>query len=303
MDSSSPADGAMPSDMGNVDAAFLRAEVLASLPALPIASVVIAGGGTALPDYSCRQAWDQEAAGGGTVTGRFNFDYGGPIGASFDVKIYPTNDIASDTICTGSCFTRPMNTAGGTTDFTLDTGRFTAWATPAWTAAWSDHVGAASGYFYMSDSFVSDGVRESPPSDTELAGAYARGPVAFTSGSSATMFGTLRDCMGRSVQGAAIRVFAETGLRQELEPPITRYENVWVETAEDRWTNNRGEFLSLDMRPATLSGSLMRIEAWANLGSATPELVACEKIRIIAGNYTTLRFLPIRSASPSDCTP
>lgn len=305
MDASMTSDmGSMPTDMSSVDAAALHAQVVATLPTLPIASVSVGGGGTALPDYSCRGTWDQSTADGVEVTGNFNFDYGGPLGTTVDVKIFPSNDIPVSTVCTGSCFTRLTDASGSTAAFTLTTGRFTAWATPAWTPIWGDHITAASGYFYMSDAFVSSGVRETTPSDAELETAYSRGSVTYTAGTSATLFGIVRDCLGRSVQGAAIRVFGETGLRQDLEPPVVRYENVALAaTGNPQWTSNRGEFLGLDMRPADTDGTLMRIEAWANLGASTPELVACEKIRIFGGNYATLRFIPRRSTSPSDCTP
>ena len=52
--------------------------------------------------------------------------------------------------------------------------------------------------------------------------------------------------------------------------------NALAATGNPQWTSNRGEFLGLDMRPADTDGTLMRIEAWANLGASTPELVACE---------------------------
>lgn len=288
------------SDSGSVDAAGLRAQVLASLPSLPVATTSV---GTGLPDYSCRQAWDQDAPGGGTITdGTFNFDYGGAIGTVVDVKIFPNNDVPYDLICTGSCFTRPTNTSGTTSTFSLERGRFTSWATPTWTAAWGDVIVPGVGYFTKSDGFSSYGVRVALPSTTEIAELYASHSLTYTSDRS-TMYGIVVDCLGRPVEGAAIRVFGETGLRDESDPPVQWYIPASGTGVGGEWTAPAGNVMLLDMRPADPRGTLMRIEAWANLGTSTPQLVACEKVRVFGGTMGQMIVLPRRVGGPSDCTP
>jgi hypothetical protein len=288
------------SDSGSIDAAGARAQVLASLPSLPVATV---SGGTGLPDYSCRQAWDQDLPGSGTIAdGTFNFDYGGAIGAIVDVKIFPSNDIPYDLVCTGSCFTRPTNMSGTTSQFSLDSGRFTAWATPTWTTGWDDVIVPGIGYFVESNDFSSSGVRVAIPSTTEMAELYSSHSMAYTSERS-TVYGIVVDCNGRPVQGAAIRIFGETGLRDEFDPPLKWYIPPSGAGTGGEWTALAGNVMLLDMRPLDPRGTPMRIEAWANLGSTTPELVSCEKVRIFGGTMANILVLPRRIGSPSDCTP
>lgn len=293
----------MPSvDMGNVDGATTRAEVLATIPTLPIASVY-AGGGTALPNYSCRGSWDQQPHGGGTVSGNFNFDYGGPLNVAIDIKIFPDNIVPADIVCTGTCFTRPTDASGSTAFFDLEAGRFNAWATPLWTAEWGDQMVPMMAYFQWTDQFASYNIREIAPSTTQMGEFYADHSL-FWDNTQTTLTGQVLDCDSKLVQGAVVRVFEGGALRYEGDPPVMTYEQIWSDPPDAAvWTHNDGFYTGYDARPSDTHGSILRVEAWANLGSGQPELVSCESVRLFRGVLTNLPLRARRTSSPADCTP
>lgn len=290
-------------DASSVDGAAMHAAVVATIPALAIASVQVTGGGTALPDYSCRRAWDQAPTGGATIMGRINFDYGGPLGVTVDLKVFPSNDVPYDQVCTGSCFTTPTDTNGSTALFATSAGRFNAFTSPTWTAVWGDTYLPTAYYFVESESFTPDRIRIAPPSTSETQTYYARSSVSYLS-TYTTLTGHVLDCDGAQVKSAVVRVFDADGLRYDSGPPAMRYGLISSATAlPSVSTSENGAFVGFDLRPSDPRGTPMRIEAWANLGGGSPELVACERVRVFGPGLVDVNMRALRTSSPSDCTP
>lgn len=290
-------------DSGAVDAAAVRAEVLATIPSLAVATVQTGGGGTALPDFSCRRAWDQDPAGGSPFDGVIAFDYGGNFGTSFDIKVFRSNDIPYDQTCTGTCTTTVMSGGGTTGTFSLEPRRFTAWSSPAWTASFGTNYVPSANYFYWSENFVPYDLRTTVPAVEEMQTFYDNNGLVYDSNSS-TLTASLWDCDNKLVKSAVVRVFDEVGLRDVESYPLIRYGSLYDSGAlPAASTAESGGIVAYGMDPSDLRGTPMRIEAWANLGTGTPELVACERVRFFGGVLVTMALRPIRTNSPSDCTP
>jgi hypothetical protein len=301
-DAGSAIDMSLP-DAAAVDSSWMRAQVLATIPALGVATVGTGGGGIAVPDYACRGAWDQTDD-GDDAEGIFNFDYGGAINTTVDIKFFPANAIPYDRVCTGDCFTRQATESGSTSTFPIRTNRFMAWASPQWTAEWGSVYVPTATYFVRSEQFIPYNYRTTVPDVAEMQDLYSRSGMTYDANVS-TLTGSVQDCDGLFVRNAAVRVFEEAGtLRNHLSAPYLLYGSLSTATQSNGpVTREDGHFVGVNAQPLDARGSLMRLEAWANLGSGSPELLACERVRVFGGTLIDVPLRPRRIGSPSDCTP
>lgn len=287
--------------LSDADIATRRAEVLATIPTLPEAMV---NNGTVLmgpPDFTCIRNWDEEI--GDSLEGAFYFDYGVNINSTVDLKFFPDNEVPANIACSGTCFVRTTNNAGGTPTFPIVTQTFMAWASPAWSLAGEAQVPTVT-TFVRAEDFMGTNYRVTVPYASDLAGAYARNDTVYDATAS-TMSGLVLDCQSRSVSGVVIRVFDEAGALRALTSPKIAYGNFPTGSITETSTRADGRFAALDVAPADTLGSLMRVEAWAAIAGsrAAATMIACENVRMFGGTLSDITLRPTRTTSPASCTP
>ncbi|WP_428262492.1 hypothetical protein [Haliangium sp.] len=117
--------------------------------------------------------------------------------------------------------------------------------------------------------------------------------------------GRLRDCQGRPLAGAVMRIFDEDGVEIELGPKVDDAQVYYFDGAVPPALDATGEYTSIDGRFAAVNmppSGLARIELWGvPEGEAEPVLVACEELGIHADTLSVIALLPTRSDGPTRC--